>query len=139
MPVSWTGSGLAHLTPIDRDRYAALMGDDDGLLAAVYAAALAFRVRRKIPMGTTLASQGAVSACVAEQDRGHRFLTNAGPKEIDLGTLAERLSNANEKDMPEALVLSGLRALSFNLVFRRLKLAGRKIGEDENDAAFRPR
>ncbi len=41
--------------------------------------------------------------------------------------------------MPEALVLSGLRALSFNLVFCRLKLAGRKIGEDENDVAFRPR
>ncbi len=66
-------------------------------------------------------------------------MTNAGPKEIDLGTLTERLSNANEKDMPEALVLSGLRTLSFNLVFRRLKLAGRKIGKDENDVAFRPR
>ncbi len=80
-----------------------------------------------------------MSACVAEQQRGHRFLTNAGPKEIDLGTLAERLSNANEKDMPEAFVLSGLRALSFNLVLRRLKLAERKINKDENDVAFRLR
>jgi len=160
IPVSWTtGSSYSQqleLPPIVRETYAEWMGNDGGFSAAVYAAALAFCVQRKVSLGNVLKNGGreAVAKCVLEQQRlttmqgkQPRFLLNVGPKEIDLVKLALKLSNANPTNanvnaknqvgmMPEVLILAGLRALSFNLVLRKLTLSGYR-NDNKNKSLFR--
>mmetsp|Transcript_33706 Transcript_33706/g.70870 ORF Transcript_33706/g.70870 Transcript_33706/m.70870 type:complete len:1720 (+) Transcript_33706:221-5380(+) len=159
IPVNWTtGSGCSQLRfpPIARETYAQWMGNDGGFSAAVYAAAVAFCVKRKVSLGNVLKNEGreAVAKCVSKQQqtttaqgKQQRFLLNTGPKEINLVKLALELSNANPNAsnatakvqvgmMVDALILAGLRALSFNLVLRKLKLSGYGIGE-KNRLLFR--
>jgi len=156
IPVNWTGSSYSQLQlpPIARETYAEWMGNDGGFSAAVYAAALAFCVKRKVSVGDAFKNggRGAVAKCVLEQQQTTtqgkqlRFLLNVGPKEIDLVKLALKLSNANPTAnvnaknqvgmMPEVLILAGLRALSFNLVLRKLKLSGYR-NDEKNKLLFR--
>jgi len=132
IPITWSGN-LPQLPVISEQSYTSWMGVDGGFSSSVYAAALAYHVKHKldISIGNLKYGERGVSTAVLEQHPLRPFpATRTGPQGIDLLKLAKALSSdEQDDDIVAALVLAGLNALSFNLVFRKLKLSNIKSKE----------
>lgn len=132
VPITWSGS-LPALQSISKREYTNWMGVDGGFSSSVYAAALAYHVQHKLEIGRRLMlSDGGISSLVMEQ-QPKRIVPTTGPQLLNLVELAKKLAAPDK--LFHRLVEHGLDALSFNLVFRRLKLSKYRIPADVS--AFR--
>jgi len=132
IPVTWSGN-LPTLPAIQQEEYRKLMGSDGGFSSSMYAAALGYHVQHKIPIGRLQSAERKVSSIISGQQPPQPF-SNQVQKFIDLQALAKDLA-AND-GMFDMLVLHGLWALAFNLVFRKLKLSNIEV-TTKNATAFR--
>jgi hypothetical protein len=125
IPLTWSGK-LPHLDPISQPHYELLMGPDGGLSSHLYATELAYHARKKLYYENESRGFEGISKAIMKLQPSTRSSADSNrPKVIDIAELASVLA-PKEAGLQDELVLAGLNALSFNLVFRKLKLA--KIG-----------
>ena len=128
IPISWSGN-LPTLPAILQHEYNDWIGSDGGFSSSVYAASLAHHVKHKLSFESfKLGSEKISAAIMKQQEKSRRSFQAAsfGPQTIDPFALAVALGSAHEgkvkQDVIAELVLAGLNALCFNLVFRKFKL-----------------
>ena len=129
IPITWSGN-LPSLPVISKDKYIEWMGNDGGFSAMMYAAALAFNVKNKIETKQLSNAERQISKLISSQQPSRSFIPEllAGPQVIDITKLAKDLGDRSY------YALAGLNALSFNLIFRKLKLTDTDI---QGSPAFR--
>jgi len=128
IPITWSGN-LPRLPTIPQEKYTQWMGLDGGFSTSVYAAAVALHVKHKLDMGNLKDGEAVVSKVVLKQQPPRSFpVTTTVPQVIDLMRLAKTLNTGKVDNTFFPLVLAGLNALSFNLVFRKLKLSNIESG-----------
>ena len=119
IPISFSGE-LPPFSAIPRSTHLGWLGHDGGFSSSVYAAALSFHVKHKIDFG----GFPRVSQAVMKQQPTQTIRALATvPREIDLPRLVESLNADKQESRAIALLLAALNAMTFNLVFRKLKLA----------------
>jgi hypothetical protein len=123
IPITWSGN-LPPLPTIPQHEYTAWMGSDGGFSSFVYAAVLGYHVRNKISFVQFEHGPDVISRAVMKQQPRRSFpAVSSDPREIDLLKLRGTLATDKEIGCRIEMVLAGLHALCFNLVFRKLKLA----------------
>lgn len=134
IPITWSGN-LPPLPATSQQEayYSERMGRDGGFSSAIYAAALAYHLKHKLNFAQKSfdGGQHGISSRLMKQQPRKRFPARSSgphlinPYEVALGvvsSLTTALIDDVKADLIAELVLAGLNALSFNLVFRKLKL-----------------